>query len=263
MKNQEICCETREEARKIALRNGRGYLVTMVNMYHDTMPKSQDAITWPNAPLSLKDLSGGDDDALLDAIIDGGNMLCGTPDEVAEQIARWGGVGMDQLVFGTVVHDPHAPNIAREVGLATLPKTVPATTVSRACATANQAITDAANLIEVGAAGVVVAGGSESLSHIPIMVSEKLSDILVSASKAKTFGERLAQALGLRHGRGARSTGAMLCVALAFGYYTLLSLAEFLGGHTSFPPALALWLPNAVFLGVSIPLLRRARHQVL
>jgi lipopolysaccharide export system permease protein len=69
--------------------------------------------------------------------------------------------------------------------------------------------------------------------------------------------------LGLRHGRGARSTGAMLCVALAFGYYTLLSLAEFLGGHTSFPPALALWLPNAVFLGVSIPLLRRARHQVL
>ncbi len=26
---------------------GRGYLVTMVNLYHDTMPKSPDAITWP------------------------------------------------------------------------------------------------------------------------------------------------------------------------------------------------------------------------
>jgi acetyl-CoA acyltransferase len=101
---------------------------------------------------------------------------------------------VDQLVFGTVVHDPHAPNIAREVGLATLPKTVPATTVSRACATSNQAITDAANLIEVGVADVVVAGGSESLSHIPIMVSEGLSDILVSASKARTFGERLSTA---------------------------------------------------------------------
>ena len=109
--NSVICCETREEARKIALRNGRGYLVTMVNMYHDSMPKSQDAITWPSAPLSLKDLSGGDDDALLDAIIDGGNMLCGTPDEVAEQIARWGEVGMDQLVFGMPVEGMHREEV--------------------------------------------------------------------------------------------------------------------------------------------------------
>ena len=66
---------------------------------------------------------------------------------------------VDQLVYGTVVHDPQAPNIAREVGLATLPKAVPATTVSRQCATANQAIADAANMIEVGTADVVVAGG--------------------------------------------------------------------------------------------------------
>ena len=36
------------------------------------------------------------------------------------------GEDVDHLVYGTVVHDPHAPNIAREVGLATLPKTVPA-----------------------------------------------------------------------------------------------------------------------------------------
>ena len=60
------------------------------------------------------------------------------------------GEEVDQLVYGTVVHDPHAPNIAREVGLATLPPSVPAHTVSRACATSNQAIADAANLIEVG-----------------------------------------------------------------------------------------------------------------
>ena len=31
------------------------------------------------------------------------------------------GEDVDHLVYGTVVHDPHAPNIAREVGLATLP----------------------------------------------------------------------------------------------------------------------------------------------
>ena len=112
---------------------------------------------------------------------------------VRELIARSGvpGESMDELVYGTVVHDPMAPNIAREVGLATLPKSVPATTVSRACITGSQAIADAVNLIEAGVAEVVVAGGAESLSHIPIMVSAKLADILMAASKAKTLGQRI------------------------------------------------------------------------
>ena len=112
---------------------------------------------------------------------------------VRELVARSGIADeeVDHLVYGTVVHDPHAPNIAREIGLATLPKSVPAVTVSRACASANQAITDGANLIEVGYADVVVAGGAESLSRIPIMVSDRLSETLVAASKAKTLGKRV------------------------------------------------------------------------
>ncbi len=98
--NSVICCETREEAREIALRKGRGYLVSMVNLYHDTMPKSMDAITWPSTPISLRDIAAGDTDALLDGLIEAGFMLLGTPEDVSEQIARWGDVGMDQLVFG-------------------------------------------------------------------------------------------------------------------------------------------------------------------
>ncbi len=100
--NSVICSETREQAREIALREGRGYLVSMVNLYHDTMPKSQDAITWPSKPMTLHDIvqSGVDGDELLDGIIGAGHMLCGTPDEVCEQIANWGDVGMDQLAFG-------------------------------------------------------------------------------------------------------------------------------------------------------------------
>ena len=99
---------------------------------------------------------------------------------VRDALARSGlkGERVDQLVYGTVVHDPKAPNIAREVGLAVLPKTVPAFTVSRACTSANQAIADAAQLIEIGQADVVMAGGSESLSHVPITVSDKLSKTL-------------------------------------------------------------------------------------
>ncbi len=111
---------------------------------------------------------------------------------------RLDGAEVDHLVFGTVVHDPHAGNIAREVGLTTLPKTVPATTVSRACATSNQAITDAANLIEVGQADTVIAGGAESLSHIPILVSEELSETLVRFSKARSVGDRVKLLGGVR-----------------------------------------------------------------
>ncbi len=98
---------------------------------------------------------------------------------------------VDHLVYGTVVHDPQAPNIAREVGLAVLPKEVPAVTVSRACASANQAIADGVNLIETGCADVVIAGGAECLSRIPILASDRLARTLVSASRAKSLGARL------------------------------------------------------------------------
>lgn len=113
---------------------------------------------------------------------------------VRDALARSGlkGTRVDHLVYGTVVHDPQAPNIAREVGLAVLPKTVPAVTVSRACTSANQAITDGTQMIEMGHAGVVIAGGAESLSRIPVMVSEKLSRSLVAASRAKSLGQRAA-----------------------------------------------------------------------
>ena len=112
---------------------------------------------------------------------------------VRDALARSGlkGADVEHLVYGTVVHDPQAPNIAREVGLGVLPKDVPAVSVSRACTSANQAITDAAQMIEVGHADVVMAGGAESLSRIPITVSEKLSKTLVKASKGKTVGQRL------------------------------------------------------------------------
>ncbi len=119
---------------------------------------------------------------------------------VREALARsgLGGDDVDQLVYGTVVHDTQAPNIAREVGLAVLPKTVPAVTVSRACSSSNQAIADGAALIELGHADVVVAGGAESLSHVPITVSERLAKMLVEASRGRTLGARLAPFRKLR-----------------------------------------------------------------
>ncbi|GMR11841.1 MAG: acetyl-CoA C-acyltransferase FadI [Gemmatimonadota bacterium] len=112
---------------------------------------------------------------------------------VRELVARTGikGEHVDHLVYGTVVHDPHAGNIAREVGLGTVPKAVPAFTVSRACASANQAITSGVDLIARGYADTVIAGGSESLSHIPILIKQKLADTLITSSRARTLGSRV------------------------------------------------------------------------
>jgi acetyl-CoA acyltransferase len=99
---------------------------------------------------------------------------------------------IDFLVFGTVVQDVLAPNIAREVSLMPLfPKNIQSWTVSRACASANQAITDAADQIVLGQADTAIAGGAESLSNVPILHSRGFADALVAASKAKSFGQRL------------------------------------------------------------------------
>lgn len=99
---------------------------------------------------------------------------------------------LDLLTFGTVIPSVLAPNIAREVALMPLlPKGVQAWSVSRACASANQAITDAADQIMLGHADIAIAGGAESLSNVPILHSRGFSDALVAASKAKTIGQRL------------------------------------------------------------------------
>jgi len=99
---------------------------------------------------------------------------------------------VDTLVFGTVVPSVLAPNIAREVSLLPLlPKGIPAVTVSRACASANQAITDAADQILLGHADVAIAGGAESLSNVPILHSRGFADAVVAASRAKSAAKRL------------------------------------------------------------------------
>jgi len=113
---------------------------------------------------------------------------------VAELLQRTNldGNEVQALVFGTVIPSVLAPNIAREVSLLPLlPKGVQAFSVSRACASANQAITDAADQIALGQLDVAIAGGSESLSNIPILHSQGFAEALVLASKARTLPARL------------------------------------------------------------------------
>jgi acetyl-CoA acyltransferase len=108
------------------------------------------------------------------------------------QRSNLSGKEVQALIFGTVVPNVLAPNIGREISLMPLlPKGVDAHSVSRACASSNQAITDAADQIALGHHDVMIAGGAESLSNVPVLHSRGFADALVSASRAKSLGGRI------------------------------------------------------------------------
>jgi acetyl-CoA acyltransferase len=106
--------------------------------------------------------------------------------------ANLSGKEIDELYFGQVVPSVLTPNIAREVSLLPqFPPSIPAASVNRACASANTAIALGHDQIALGHADVVIAGGAESLSDIPILHSRRFSDLLVGLSKAKSAAARL------------------------------------------------------------------------
>src|SRR5437016_8685544 len=102
------------------------------------------------------------------------------------------GAEVNEVVFGQVVPSALVPNVAREVSLLPqFPQEIPAYSLNRACASSGQAVSNASDQITLGSANVVMAGGVESLSDIPILASRRLADILVEASRARSLGGRL------------------------------------------------------------------------
>jgi acetyl-CoA acyltransferase len=106
---------------------------------------------------------------------------------------------IDELIYGVVVPSVLAPNVAREVGLAAgVPARVPAYTVGRACASSSQAITSAADTIAVGNADTIIAGGVEVLSDVPMLLSKRMRNALLTASKAKSMSGRMKALASIR-----------------------------------------------------------------
>jgi acetyl-CoA acyltransferase len=99
---------------------------------------------------------------------------------------------IDLSVFGVVVPALHAPNLGREVVFRTsMPMRVPGVTVNLACASSTRAITFGAGAILTGEADIVLAGGAESLSNVPIQFSRKAAHIFMELSRAKTLPQRV------------------------------------------------------------------------
>lgn len=106
---------------------------------------------------------------------------------------------IDELIFGNVLTPPHATNIARVIAVkGGLPVHVPSFTVSRNCASGLEALSSSANKLWLDRNEIMIAGGSESMSHFPILFSEKMRDFLNRLSRSKGLGQRLAAFLTFR-----------------------------------------------------------------
>ncbi|MBI2606915.1 MAG: acetyl-CoA C-acyltransferase [Deltaproteobacteria bacterium] len=99
---------------------------------------------------------------------------------------------IDHLVMGTVISDPKAPNLAREVLLGnSIPEKASAFTLSMACISSNIAVAVAADQIKLGRYKVAISGGAETLSDFPIRHSKKVRQALIRLQKAKGMKDYL------------------------------------------------------------------------
>ena len=95
---------------------------------------------------------------------------------VAELIAR---TGLDPAEVDAV-------NVARVIALfAGIPRSVPAFTVHRNCASGLQAVISAAQSIRDGEADVVIAAGVESMSNIPFFLSRPMQELAAGLMRSR------------------------------------------------------------------------------
>lgn len=100
------------------------------------------------------------------------------------------GSDLDRVIMGTVIQDVNTSNVARESALgAGIPNSIPAHTVTQACISSNQAITSAVELIRSGQAKIILAGGTETMSDIPIRFRKKFRQKLLDARKYKSLSD--------------------------------------------------------------------------
>jgi len=120
---------------------------------------------------------------------------------VSELLARTGvdPAEIDEVILGNVAGPSESTNIARVVALmAGIPENVPAYTVQRNCASGMESIADAHLKVATGQAELILAGGTESMSLIPLLVSEGMTHMFDRLMRAKSPGQKVAAVASLR-----------------------------------------------------------------
>lgn len=95
---------------------------------------------------------------------------------VKEAIKRAGikAEDVDETVFGCVLQAGQGQNIARQISIgAGIPKEKPAMTLNIVCGSGLRSVSLAAQMIKAGDADVIVAGGTESMSNAPYLLTDE------------------------------------------------------------------------------------------
>lgn len=99
---------------------------------------------------------------------------------------------LDEVILGCVMPGPEETNIARVVSLRLgCGHDVPAWTVQRNCASGMQALDCAANNISSGRSDLILAGGSEAMSHAPVLFKPEMVAWLAQWQKARDIKAKL------------------------------------------------------------------------
>ncbi len=98
---------------------------------------------------------------------------------------------IDEVVVGCAIPSPDEANIARIIALRLgCGEKVPAYTVMRNCASGMQAIDSAAMQIASGRSDMILAGGTDAMSHAPLLFNRRMTAWLAQWMAAKSFKQR-------------------------------------------------------------------------
>lgn len=106
---------------------------------------------------------------------------------------------IDEVIVGSVMPRPDEVNIARIIALRLgCGHQVPAWTVQRNCASGMQALDSAMVSIKSGRSNLVLAGGTEAMSHAPVLFSTSMVEWLSDWHRSKGFFAHIKTLLKLR-----------------------------------------------------------------
>jgi acetyl-CoA C-acetyltransferase len=97
----------------------------------------------------------------------------------------------DEVILGCIMPSPDEANIGRVVSLRLgCGESVPAWTVQRNCGSGMQSIDTAARNIQSGRADLILAGGTEAMSHAPLLFSQAMATWLGNLNAARSFPDK-------------------------------------------------------------------------
>ncbi|MEZ4816071.1 MAG: thiolase family protein [Bdellovibrionota bacterium] len=105
-------------------------------------------------------------------------------------LSEWGAL-VDEVIIGNTGNPADTANIARVIALrAGLDQRVSAYSVHRNCASALESISQAALKIWYGESDIMIAGGAESMSGMPLIYNNKANKFFETMNKARSLGDK-------------------------------------------------------------------------